>query len=132
MHMHILLLTLIYQHIWSDEASVARGSGKGREWVFGILDQKWDRDKLQETPRGKAFRVMIWGAFWGSGRSDLYLLECDWESKKYGYSAASYIQVLNDNMIEIYQSGLIFMQDNAPVHSAKKHSISSDSPGERS
>lgn len=52
---------------------------------------------------------------------DLYLLECDWESKKHGYSAASYIQVLNDNLIEIYQSGLIFMQDNVPIHSAKKN-----------
>ena len=51
--------------IWSDEASVARGSGKGKEWVFGTPDQKWDRDKLQENSKGKAFRIMIWGAFWG-------------------------------------------------------------------
>ena len=60
--------------IWSDEASVARGSGKGKEWAFGTLEQKWDRDKLQELTKGKAFRIMIWGAFWGSGKSELYLL----------------------------------------------------------
>lgn len=87
--------------IWSDEASVARGSGKGREWVFGTSNQKWDKDKLQETPKGKAFRVMIWGAFWGSGRSDLYMLARDWEAKKHGYSAASYIKVLEDNLLGI-------------------------------
>ena len=63
---------------------------------------------------------MIWGAFWGSGRSDLYLLERDWESKKHGYSAASYIKVLDDNLGGIWEPGLVFMQDNAPIHSARK------------
>ena len=28
--------------IWSDEASVARGLGRGREWVFGVPEEKWD------------------------------------------------------------------------------------------
>ena len=63
---------------------------------------------------------MIWGAFWVSERSDLYLLERDWESKKHGYSAASYIKVLDDNLRGIWEPGLVFMQDNAPIHSAKK------------
>ena len=40
--------------IWSDESSVRMGSGKGCDWSFGTLDQKWDRDKLQEGPKGKA------------------------------------------------------------------------------
>ena len=106
--------------IWSDEASVTRGSGKAREWVFGTPDQKWDRDKITEMPNGKAFRIMIWGAFWGSERSDLYLLERDWESKKQGYSAASYIRILDHNLAGIWEPGLVFMQDNAPIHSAKK------------
>ena len=63
---------------------------------------------------------MIWGAFWGSERSNLYLLDRDFESKKHGYSAASYIKVLNDNLTGIWEPGLVFMQDNAPIHSAKK------------
>ena len=99
---------------------MARGSGKEKEWVFGTPAQKWDRDKLQETPKGKAFRVMIWGAFRGSERSDLYMLERDWKSKKHGYSAASYIKILNDNLSGLYEPGLVFMQDNASIHSAKK------------
>jgi len=49
---------------------VARGSGKAREWGFGTPEQKWDRDKITEIPNGKAFWIMVWGAFWGSGRSD--------------------------------------------------------------
>jgi len=106
--------------IWSDEASVARGSGKAREWVFGTPEQKWDRDKITEIRNGKAFRIMVWGAFWGSGMSDLYLLERYWESKKHGYSAASYIQILDHSLTGIWEPGLVFMQDNASIHSAKK------------
>ena len=59
------------------------------DWSFRTPDQKWDHDKLQEGPKGKAFSIMICGAFWGLGRSDLHLLERDWESKKQGYSAKS-------------------------------------------
>ncbi len=88
--------------IWSDEASVARGTGKTREWVFGTPKQKWDRDKVMEIPNGKAFSIMIWGAFWGSGRSDLYLLDRDFESNKHGYSAVSYIQVFSYCWLRTY------------------------------
>jgi len=45
--------------IWSDEASVARGSDKTPEWVFGTRKQKWDRDKVMEIPNGKTFSIMI-------------------------------------------------------------------------
>jgi len=109
--------------IWSDEASVARGSGKTREWVFGTRKQKWDRDKVMEIPNGKAFSIMVWGAFWGSGRSDLYLLDRDFESKKHGYSAVSYIQILDHNLAGIWEPGLVFMQDNAPIHRARKSKL---------
>ena len=109
--------------IWSDEASVARGTGKTREWVFGTPKQKWDRDKVMEIPDGKAFSIMIWGAFWGSGRSDLYLLDRDFESKKHGYSAVSYIQILDHNLAGIWEPGLVFMQDNAPIHRARKSKL---------
>jgi hypothetical protein len=45
--------------IWSDEASVARGTGKTREWVFGTSEQKWDKDKVMKIPNGKAFFIMV-------------------------------------------------------------------------
>lgn len=63
---------------------------------------------------------MVWGAFWGLNKSDLYLLRRDFAAKKQGYSAESYIQVLDDNLTGIYTPDLTFMQDNAPIHSAKK------------
>ena len=63
---------------------------------------------------------MVWAAFWGDDRSDLYKLARDFAAKKMGYSANSYMELLNDNLLGIWQPGLIFMQDNAPIHKAKK------------
>lgn len=68
--------------IWSDEAFVAQESSKAREWVFETPQQKWDRYKITTVPNEKPFRIIVWGAFWGSERSDLHLLKRDWESKK--------------------------------------------------
>ena len=106
--------------IWSDECSVERGSGKRREWVFRTPAQKWDKNMIQATPKGKDVRVMVWTAFWGGGTSDLYPLERDFESKKMGYSANSYLDVLEQNLVDWYKPGQIFMQDNATIHTAYK------------
>jgi hypothetical protein len=38
--------------------------------------------------------------------------------KKQGYSARSYIEVLEDQLPTIWSPGLVFMQDNAPIHTA--------------
>ena len=37
-----------------------------------------------------------------------------------GYSANSYINVLEHNLTQFYQPGQISMQDNAPIYTAKK------------
>ena len=65
-------------------------------------------------------KIMVWAAFWGGGVSDLYLLGRDFKAKKMGYSANSYIDVLEQNLIDFYESGQIFMQDNALIHTTKK------------
>ncbi len=109
--------------IWSNEASVTRGSGKTREWVFETLKQKWDRDKVMEIPNEKIFFIMIWEAFWGSERSDLYLLDRNFEFKKHGYSAVFYIQILNHNLAGIWKSELVFMQNNASIHRVRKSKL---------
>jgi len=43
-------------------------------------------------------------------------MNCDFELKKHGYSAHSYIKVLNNQLSTCWESGLIFMQDNASIH----------------
>jgi hypothetical protein len=79
--------------IWSDECSVELGSGHRQQWVFRLNFQgeKWKKDFIQPVKKGKGIRVMIWAAIWGENRSDLIRLDCDFESKKHGYSAHSYL-----------------------------------------
>jgi len=46
-------------------------------------------------------------------------LDRDFESKKHGYSAKSYLEVLEDQMPKCWILELIFMQDNASIHTAR-------------
>lgn len=106
--------------IWSDECSVERGSGKDRSWVFRQPHQKWDREMIDTYKKGKDISVMVWAAFSGAlGRSSLYVMDRDPESKKGGYSARSYLKVLEENIPRCWDFGLTFIQDNAPIHCAK-------------
>jgi len=63
---------------------------------------------------------MVWGYFWDTGRTGLYLMDRDFKSKKYRYSANSYLEILDAMIIPIIivlnDPGYIFMQDNASIH----------------
>ena len=63
---------------------------------------------------------MIWVCFWDIIRLNLYVLKRDLVSKKMSYFVESYIRIFNDNLLEIYESDLIFMQDNVLIHTARK------------
>ena len=68
-------------------------------------------------------KVMVWGCFWDHGRSNLYIMDRDFESAKHGYSATSYLEVLEAEVVPIYatlEPGYLFMQDNASIHTAQK------------
>jgi hypothetical protein len=39
-------------------------------------------------------KIIVWGAFWDTGRTSLYIIDRDFDSLKHGYSAASYLEVL--------------------------------------
>ena len=108
--------------MWSDECSVERGAGKEQEWCFRTPAQKWERKMIQTYKCGKDIRVMVWGCFWDTGRTGLYLMDRDFESKKHRYSANSYLEVLDamvaPAMQRLNDPGYIFMQDNASIHTA--------------
>ena len=73
--------------------------------------------------KGKDITVIVWGCFWKRngviGRSDLYIFDRDFESKKHGYSACLYLEVLEDQIPKCWQPGLVFIQDRASIHTAK-------------
>jgi hypothetical protein len=109
------------EYMWSDECSVERGKGGEVIWVWGHSTDKWKPTHVETYKKGKGIRVMVSAAFWGKGeRSDLLVLERDFESKKNGYSANSYLTLLEELVLPNYTDDLVFMQDNAAIHTAKK------------
>jgi len=68
-------------------------------------------------------KIIVWGYFWDNGRTNLYIMDRDFESKKHGYSANSYLEVLDAEVASSFANldlGYIFMQDNASIHTANK------------
>lgn len=113
-------LTFWHKVIWSDECSAERGKGKERLWVFRFPDEKYDKEMVQTHKKGKDISVMVWAAFSiALGRSQLVVMERDETAKKQGYSAASYLRVLEEQVPTLYEPGMIFQQDNAPIHNAR-------------
>lgn len=108
--------------IFSDECSIELGSGKRTRWVFRVraYGEKWRKDLVQDTKKGKGVRVMVWAAIWGDKCSDLIPLKRDFDSKKNGYSSKSYLKVIEEILPTIYEPGLYFMQDNAPIHTSNE------------
>jgi hypothetical protein len=62
---------------------------------------------------------MVWGAIWKGGRSELQVMRRDDDSPKNGYSARSYIKVLEEGLLPHYTPGRFFLQDNVKIHIAK-------------
>ena len=64
------------------------------------------------------FSVMVWGAIWSEGSSDLK--KCDGN-----INSAKYVLILQEGILTIFSSGKInkfdslFMEDRAPYHSAR-------------
>jgi DDE superfamily endonuclease len=106
--------------IFSDESSVERGTGGQREWAWRTAQQKWSPQFVQTYSKGHDISIMVWVAIWLGGRSDLVVMTRDEEAKRNGYSANSYINVLDETIERCWQPGITFMQDNAPIHTAKK------------
>jgi hypothetical protein len=109
------------EYMWSDECLVERGKGGEVIWVWGHSTDKWKPTHVETYKKGKGMRIMVSAAFWGNAeRTDLLILERDFESKKNGYSANSYLALLEELVVPYYTDDLIFMQDNAPIYTAKK------------
>jgi hypothetical protein len=78
---------------------------------------------VQTYGTNKNMKVMVWGAFWDTGRSNLYIMDRDFESAKHGYSVESYLEVLEADVAPMFTGlgpGYEFMQDNASIHCAGK------------
>jgi hypothetical protein len=76
---------------------------------------------IETYKNSKGLSIMVWVCFSGRlGRSDLYIIERDPESKRGGYSANSYITLLEEMIPTVWEPELLYMQDNTSIHTAKK------------
>jgi hypothetical protein len=78
---------------------------------------------VQTYSTNKNMKIMVWGAFWDLGKSNCYIMDRDFESKKHRYFANSYLKVLNAEVELIFEDldkGYMFIQDNASIHTAYK------------
>jgi hypothetical protein len=56
---------------------------------------------------------MIWTAIWGAGHSEITFLERDKESEKQGFTARSYMKVLEANLYSTWEPGLVHEDNGA-------------------
>ena len=108
---------------FSDECSVARGSGHNTSWVWRLPEDKWSHKMVEEISTGRQSARMVWAAVWMTpggrvGRSPLVIMTRDSLAARRGYSSWSYIQALEEGLWQQYKPGEWFMQDNAPIHTA--------------
>ena len=105
--------------VFSDESRFAQFSDSGRIWVWRLTSQEFSLRHLQPTAKFGGFSVMVWGAIWTAGRSELVV--CDGN-----VNAEKYISILDQGLLSAFDSGklrrrsTLFMQDGAPCHTAKK------------
>jgi transposase len=107
---------------WSDECTIERGIGLRLEYSFIRPSEQAAAGEVMPTPhRGFQVKQMFWAAFAGSlRRSGLIALYGDPESSRGGVNRFVirdlYERVLPTLLID---PNSIFMQDNAPTHTAQ-------------
>jgi len=121
---HRLFTYLNWRRVrWSDECSIQLGKGRKLEWVFvpggkGQYQQRLAPDLVQQRRCGKQKSKMFWAAFGHGIRTQLVPMEGDPLAPKGGVTARVYQTVLDRYLLPILGFGSIFMQDNAPIHTA--------------
>ena len=105
--------------IFSDKCSVERSAGRKQEWFFGTQHEWFLPQNVTPKKPGKDLSIIVSSCFSGrQGRSDLIVMERDPESRRNGYSARSYIKVLEEVIPQQLHPHTRFLQDNAKIHTA--------------
>ena len=108
--------------LWSDECIIQKDSDSGVVWVFRRQNkaEKYAAKNIRGKIRNSGVYQMVWGCFVGNKLGPLVCIN-DKINKDV------YIQVLAENLLPFIDtltadgaSGLVFQQDNASPHTAKK------------
>ena len=105
--------------VFCDESRFAQFSDSCRIWVWWLPSQEFSLWHLQLTVKFGGLSVMIWGAIWTAGRSELVVCDGNVNGEKY-------INILDQGLLLAFHSRKMrrrctrFIQDGAPCHTTKK------------
>ena len=103
--------------IQSNKCSIEWGSRKDRYQVFRTPYQKWEKEMVNIYKKEKNIRVIVQAIVSSTtSYTKLLIIDCDFKSKKYRYSIASYITILAKALPNFYKLSLLFIQDNTPIY----------------
>ena len=104
---------------WSDECTVERGAGIKPVWTFIRPKEQLLEHDVQTRRTGKAVKQMFWAAFGEDIRTGLVPLDGDPEAQRGGVTSRVIRDLYQAFLPEFIGPNDIFMQDNAPVHTAR-------------
>jgi transposase len=110
---------------FSDKCSVEKDSGQNTEWVFRFADEKWKPRMITERSTSRGPQQMVWACIYidsrgRTRRSPLVIMQRDVNAARNGYTADSYINALEEDLLPSYRPGERFIMDNARVHTARR------------
>ena len=75
---------------------------------------------IESYKKGKDINVMIWDVIYENGRFNIVFMKRDLDLNKSRYLVNSYLNVLYNQISQVYKSGRIFIQDNVSIYTVKK------------
>ena len=78
---------------------------------------------IQLYPKGKGVSVMIWAAFVDKEQLNLVRVARDPDVKKNDYISALYVDLLDEEILTMWESGLLFMQNNASIYTVRIEAV---------
>src|SRR4051812_15773363 len=76
-------------------------------------------DCIGEEVKSDAYTIMVWGAFAGRKKGPIVVLKGDPTVGRGGVRAVDILTVYTHHLPSLINEEQVFMQDNAPVHTAR-------------
>ena len=103
--------------VWSDEVRIMLHTVDGRARVWRRPGERFRDDLVQETVAAGGGSIMLWAAFWGTGKSAVRIIEGNVNGEEYRNILAEF---LNTNREALDDQGIWWLQDdNARPHRAR-------------
>ncbi|KAG7404524.1 Transposable element Tc1 transposase [Fusarium oxysporum f. sp. raphani] len=110
----------LLETIFSGESTVQSQPNYKRGWVFRKPHEKFMKELVNVTVHGKSrLSIMVWGAIWRGGKSDIVVMIRDQTARRRGYTSQSYQEALSEGLLPIWTGFRQFQQDNARIHTSE-------------